>query len=41
MLQTDDYQTTQDLYYALLEWFGSYPQFLDNEFFLAGECAPR
>ena len=37
-MQTDDYQATQDLYNAILEWFGFYLQFQPNDFYVTGEC---
>lgn len=34
---TDDFQTTQDVYEALLSWLRVYPAFSANELFVAGE----
>lgn len=34
---TDDYQTTQDLYEALLAWFGEYTYFANHTFIITGE----
>ncbi len=34
---TDDYQTTQDLYEALLAWFGEYTFFANHTFIITGE----
>ncbi|KAJ8753049.1 hypothetical protein K2173_011817 [Erythroxylum novogranatense] len=34
---TDDFQTASDTHNFLLKWFGLYPEFLSNPFYLAGE----
>lgn len=34
---TDDYQTTQDAYEAILQWFEKYPAFLSHDFYITGE----
>ncbi|KAK9804123.1 hypothetical protein WJX73_001313 [Symbiochloris irregularis] len=34
---TDDYQTTQDAYQAILQWFEKYPYFLSHDFYITGE----